>query len=113
MEDAMRAPRNSFVVFVFAVSLAIAGLSRAAPAPRMSMSLAPGSGFVPAGEMVHEDGTVTDTWKKGDSTVRVSGRPGTTVRIFKTTTGAAKNAVSTLRVEATTAPIDKTDTAAV
>jgi hypothetical protein len=79
----------------------------------MSMSLVQGKGFRPAIEIVHGDGTVTDTWRRGDQTVTVTGRPGVAVAIVEKEVGVGETAKKTLAVNATTPAIDKSDSRAV
>lgn len=105
--------KRTYTSLVLGVALATAGLSNASPAPTLSMPLEPGSGFKSVGEVVHSDGTVTDTWRRGGSSVSVSGPTGTGVRIFENQRGAGKRMTRTLGVAATMPEVDKSDSRAV
>jgi hypothetical protein len=95
--------KTRIIVLTAVLVSATAGSVMAAQgSARTSMSLAKGSGFSGKSEVVHKDGTVTDTWVSGNSVVRVSGYKSSHASIRESgSTAAGTSATSTLTASVT------------
>jgi hypothetical protein len=79
----------------------IGSVQGASPVLNPQIALVGGSGFTRASERVLSSGAVIDTFSSGDGTIKVIGRPGSSVRVSQTTYEKSKQ--TAVSVELSTA----------